>query len=143
MSAREKDLNPDVFIGLQLPLDKSLSGFFKQTKTTLEQTKYNIINLLHTIKGERLGQPTFGSSIHYILFEPMTEDIEAKIEESINESISEWLPYVTIKEIKFDHAHELDNQITVNVIFTLAFEPDKFGEVVVNFETFKDVILGE
>ena len=98
---------------------------------------------MHTIKGEILGQPTFGSSIHYILFEPMTEDIEAKIEESINESISEWLPYVTIKEIKFDHAHELDNQITVNVIFTLAFEPDKFGEVVVNFETFKDVILGE
>ena len=36
MSAREKDLNPDVFIGLQLPLDKSSSGFFKQTKTTLE-----------------------------------------------------------------------------------------------------------
>ena len=35
MGAREKDLNPDVFIGLELPLGYSDSGFFKQTKTTL------------------------------------------------------------------------------------------------------------
>ena len=44
MGAREKDLNPDVFIGLELPLGYSDSGFFKQTKTTLQQAKYNIVN---------------------------------------------------------------------------------------------------
>ena len=67
MGAREKDLNPDVFIGLKLPLGYSDTGYFKQTKTTMEQAKWNIINLLQTIPGERLGQPTFGSKIHKLL----------------------------------------------------------------------------
>ena len=53
MGAREKDLNPDVFIGLELPLGYSDSGFFKQTKTTLQQAKYNIINLIKTNKNGR------------------------------------------------------------------------------------------
>ena len=61
MGAREKDLNPDTFIGLQLPLGYSDSGFFKQTKTTFDQAKYNIINLFKTIPGERLGQPTYAA----------------------------------------------------------------------------------
>ena len=67
MGAREKDLNPDIFIGLQLPLGYSDTGYFKQTKTTLQQAKHNIINLMKTIPGERLGQPTFGSNLHTIL----------------------------------------------------------------------------
>ena len=45
MGAREKDLNPDTFIGLKLPMGYSDTGYFKQTKTTLQQAKYNIINL--------------------------------------------------------------------------------------------------
>ena len=64
MGAREKDLNPDGFIGLELPLGYSDTGHFKQTKTTFEQAKYNIINLMKTIPGERLGQPGFGSDLH-------------------------------------------------------------------------------
>ena len=44
MGAREKDLNPDTFIGLKLPMGYSNSGYFKQTKTTLQQAKYNIVN---------------------------------------------------------------------------------------------------
>jgi hypothetical protein len=61
MGAREKDLNPDVYIGLQLPLGYDDDGFFTQTKTTIKQAQYNIINLLKTIPGERLGQPLYGS----------------------------------------------------------------------------------
>ena len=143
MGTREKDLNPDIYIGIRLPMEMGSDGTFKRTKTALEQTKYNIINLLKTMKGERLGQPTFGSSIHKVLFEPMTENIETRIEEEINTSISEWLPYVTIKEIKFNHSHELDNQITVGIIFSLSFEPDRFGAVQVNFDAFEDILLGE
>ena len=32
MGAREKDLNPDTFIGLKLPMGYSDTGYFKQTK---------------------------------------------------------------------------------------------------------------
>ena len=60
MGALENDLNPDVSIGLSLPLGHSDSGFFEQTQTTLKQTSTNIKNLLLTMKGERPFLPEFG-----------------------------------------------------------------------------------
>ena len=47
MSQIEKDLNPDVFIGISLPLDYGEQGFFNKTKTLLEQTKSNVRNLIN------------------------------------------------------------------------------------------------
>ena len=44
-SARENDLNPDVFIGLKLPFTRDRAGLFGQTETTLEQAGNNIKNL--------------------------------------------------------------------------------------------------
>ena len=46
MAQIEQDLITDVTIGLQLPLKHDNEfGFFKRTKTFLEQTKTNIRNL--------------------------------------------------------------------------------------------------
>ena len=55
MSVIENDLNPSVYIGLKLPLEHGKQGFFGRTQKAIEQTKYNIKNLLLTKKGERLG----------------------------------------------------------------------------------------
>ena len=142
MGAREKDLNPDTFIGLQLPMGYSDTGYFKQTKTTLAQAKYNIINLLRTIPGERLGQPTFGSKLHELLFEPMNEDFSETIVESIRESISTWLPYISIKDIKVNFPEQFSNQVDITVVFGLSFEPNRFGTVSVNFDQFESSIKG-
>jgi len=81
MSNIEKDLNPDVFIGVSLPLDYGSQGFFNKTRTTLQQTRSNIKNLLLTIKGERLGNPTFGSDLMRVIFEQDAGDTNNKIED--------------------------------------------------------------
>ena len=140
MGAREKDLNPDVFIGLKLPLGYSDTGYFKQTKTTLQQSKYNIINLLKTIPGERLGQPGFGSELHSILFEPMNEDFSDILETSIRESLAKWLPYINIKNIEITMPDYNISQVNISIDFGLSFEPDRFGTVSVSFDQFESAI---
>lgn len=140
MGAREKDLNPDVFIGLKLPMGYSDSGYFKQTKTTLQQAKYNIINLIKTIPGERLGQPSFGSNLHNILFEPMNDDFSDLLEDAIRTSISNWLPYINIKEIEIDFPQYNVNQVNMNITFGLSFEPDRFETVSVSFDQFESAV---
>ena len=140
MGAREKDLNPDVFIGLKLPLGYSDTGFFKQTKTTLQQAKYNIINLLKTIPGERLGQPTFGSQLHTILFEPLNEDFSSIIEDAIRDSLSVWLPYINIKNIEITMPDYNINRVNISIDFGLSFEPDRFESVSVSFDQFESAI---
>ena len=140
MGAREKDLNPDTFIGLKLPLGYSDSGYFKQTKTTLQQSKYNIINLLKTIPGERLGQPGFGSELHSIIFEPMNEDFSDILKDSIRTSIETWLPYINIKNIEITMPDYNISQVNISIDFGLSFEPDRFGTVSVSFDQFESAI---
>ena len=140
MGAREKDLNPDTYIGLKLPMGYSESGYFKQTKTTLQQAKYNIINLLKTIPGERLGQPGFGSDFHSILFEPMNEDFSDILKDSIRTSLETWLPYINIKNIEITMPDYNINQVNITIDFGLSFEPDRFGTVSVNFDQFESAI---
>ena len=140
MGAREKDLNPDAHIGLKLPMGYSETGYFKQTKTTLQQAKYNIINLLKTIPGERLGQPTFGSNLHTILFEPMNEDFSDILESSIRDSLTKWLPYINIKNIEIQMPDYNVNRVNINIDFGLSFEPDRFGTVSVSFDQFESAI---
>ena len=140
MGAREKDLNPDVFIGLKLPMGYSDTGYFKQTKTTLQQAKYNIINLLKTIPGERLGQPTFGSKLHQLFFEPMNDDFTDEVEETIKSSIETWLPYINIKNIKVTIPDYNMNRVNIAVDFGLSFEPDRFESITVSFDQFESAI---
>ena len=140
MGAREKDLNPDTYIGLKLPMGYSESGYFKQTKTTLQQAKYNIINLLKTIPGERLGQPGFGSDLHSILFEPMNEDFSDVLEDSIRTSLETWLPYINIKNIEITMPDYNINRVNITIDFGLSFEPDRFGTVSVSFDQFESAI---
>ena len=45
MSSIQNDLDPNVLIGLQLPLGVHQDGVFKETQTLLEHTKSNIRNL--------------------------------------------------------------------------------------------------
>jgi len=140
MGAREKDLNPDVFIGLELPMGYSDTGFFKQTKTTLQQARHNIINLLKTIPGERLGQPTFGSNLHTKLFEPMTEDFNDELEDSIRTSLNKWLPYINIKKVEIKQPEYNVNRVNIAIDFGLAFEPNRFESVSINFDQFESAV---
>ena len=95
MSSIQNDLDPDVYIGLELPMRYGSAGFFKRTKTALEQTKSNIRNLISTQKGERLGNPNFGCDLRQVLFE-QEGDVESQIEETIRAAIDEFLPFVKV-----------------------------------------------
>ena len=119
MSTISKDLDPDTFIGLSLPLDHGDQGFFDKTRTTLQQTRSNIKNLLLTIKGERLGNPTFGSDLMRIIFEQDDGSLGDRIEETIRAAVCEWLPYVNIKSIETTTDERNPNLLNVRLDFTI------------------------
>ena len=131
-SARENDLNPDIRIGLKLPFNRGKSGLFPQTETTLEQAGSNIKNLLLTAKGERIMQPNFGSRLRELLFEQYTEDLSSRIQEEIQEAISTWLPYINIASVNIIQSDEDPNTTSVDIDFSLNYEPDKFESITLN-----------
>ena len=131
MSTIEKDLDPDTYIGLSLPIKFGRDGDFNRTKKTIKQTASNIKNLLLTRKGERLGNPTFGSDLMSVLFEPMDGDLETKVEESIRAALSEYLPFVNILDIKFS---KKENTFSTKIIFTMDIDNTTIEEVNLNLD---------
>jgi phage baseplate assembly protein W len=94
--------NDRVAIGITLPLQKGSNGYFAQSFQTKDQVKANIKNLILTNKGERLMQPDFGTDLYDVLFNPSTDELEQRIQDSIEDAIAQWMPYINIVEIFVD-----------------------------------------
>ena len=134
MSVLEKDLDPDVKIGISLPMDHTDgSGFFPGTSTPLTQTSSNIRNLLLTNKGERVGQPEFGCGLLNVLFEPMSDDLLEDVRTEIEDSIAFWLPHVTINNIGVDRDEAEPQQLNIIIEFALTIQPTVHEVITLNF----------
>jgi len=60
----------------------------KYSLTDFELARQDLLNYFQTRKGERLMQPTFGTIIWNMLFEPLTDDTQATITEDITRIVS-------------------------------------------------------
>ena len=135
-SVLEKDLNPDVKIGLSLPMDHTDgSGFFPGTSTTLTQTTSNIRNLLLTAKGERVGQPDFGCGLLQVLFEPMSETLLEDVRSVIYEAMAKWLPHVLVKKLEVNPNDIEPNQLDIDLQFALKMSPTVHDSITLSFLT--------
>tara|TARA_Y100000593_G_scaffold80086_1_gene149343 strand:+ start:470 stop:937 length:468 start_codon:yes stop_codon:yes gene_type:complete len=128
------DEDNNVFIGLQLPIQKSngVEGYFLSSQTTIEAVKNNIKNLLLTNKGERLMQPNIGLNLREYLFEPLTDDSIMEMQNEINETIGAWLPFVTIERLNITPGEENSigsHQLLIDIVFTITRDPNTLSSL--------------
>jgi len=123
-------------LGIGINQSSNNNGIFSTNYTTLTQAKNNLINLILTKKGERLMQPDFGCDVWKILFEPIDDNIEVSIENSIIKAVSIWLPYLNINEIIFDYdENDIDtNRIALDIKFSLTSNPALSESIQINVE---------
>ena len=104
-----------VAIGVTLPFQRGNNGYFAQSYQTIDQIKSNIKNLLLTKRRERLMHPNFGTALYEALFEQNTDDLEIKVQNSIEESIARWMPFISIEEIILDQSNSDRDRYNFNV----------------------------
>lgn len=83
----------------------------------VELVKQDLLNALHTRKGERVMQPTFGTRIYEMLMEPFDDQTKQTIIEDVMDVI-EGEPRVTLLRID---AQELEHVMRVEI--ELRFTP--------------------
>jgi phage baseplate assembly protein W len=105
----------DYAYGILLPVQKGDTGYFRQGFESYEQAKSNLKNLLLTRRGERIMQPEFGSGLHELLFEQATDDLEERLQETIENTVGYWLPYINIDEVDIEMSDELKDQNRANM----------------------------
>ena len=96
------DLEPDVAVGIMLPMTDTDGKLFKLSYTTQEQAISNLKNLLLTIRGERPMQPLFGTNIQKSLFQPITNSLLESIENNVMKAIEFWLPYIIVDDFRIE-----------------------------------------
>jgi phage baseplate assembly protein W len=97
------------YVGVTLPITNSNLGMFARSTTVFEQVKSNYKNLILTKKGERLMQPEFGTDLHRILFENITEDTLDNARGTVVSATERWMPFLEV--INF----EVNNPVNGNV----------------------------
>ena len=91
-------------ITLKLPVALDELDGLKLVKNFPELIEQNLKNLLLTMPGERIMDPTFGVGIPNFLFEPNDPTTYAAMRAKINEQVSKYMPFVRIDSVAFSSA---------------------------------------
>jgi len=87
-----------------------------QVKSDNELLKEDIYNILTTRKGERIGNPDFGTDLHKMIFQPNVEQYQDAIKLEIVKNIESQLPLVKI--INLELLSDMENsKVTVVILF--------------------------
>ena len=128
-----EDQDKRVSVGIEFPFARvgGGDGYFQTTKTTIESIKNNIKLLLQTHQGERVFQPDLGMNLKRLLFEPQDEETIIQIENNIVDVFAIWLPFVELNDIQIEEAN---NQINLDIVFSLKRAPNSLESVQVTFK---------
>ena len=127
--ARQNDLNPNTYIGLALPLKSDNNNVFQLTKSSYDQVRHNLKNLLLTHIGERVYQPEFGSRLRELCFEQLDDTLPQRIEDEVRRAVNFWLPYVNIVEVETLTQEDNKSKIFVRVKFSTALNSDTLQQI--------------
>jgi len=128
-SARENDLNPNVYIGLSLPIKPDDNNIFSLTKNSYDQVRHNLRNLLLTNVGERVYQPEFGSRLRELCFEQLDDTLPQRVEDEVRRAVNFWLPYVNIVEVETLTEQDNKSKIFVRVKFSTTLNSETLQQI--------------
>jgi len=124
-------------LGIGINRKSNSNSIFAVNYTTLSQAEDNLTNLIMTRKGERVEVPEFGCGIWELLFDQIDDNsLSLKIENSILEAVSIYLPYIKIQEIIFDYDdNDIDNnRISLDIKFALASNSSLSSEIKIDIK---------
>jgi len=121
------DNEPDIALGLKLPITAD-GTYFDQEYLSIKQVRHNIMNLILTLKNERIMQPTLGTNIYSMMFEQDDGTLGHRVEDSIRETLSIWLPFVHLENLEVltsggDGLQTTKNVFHIALTFSLQQDP--------------------
>ena len=100
----------------------STQNIFTSTYKTLDQTISDFKFLLLTMPGEIVGNPSFGTNLLRILFEPNNSFIKQDIDEEIRSAVSTYFGVGLIEITSIDvTTPEDDPQLTYDIVVKIQF----------------------
>ncbi|HAI39269.1 MAG TPA: hypothetical protein DCM40_14710, partial [Maribacter sp.] len=109
----------------KLPLVLDEQDGVKLVKNFPDLVDQNLRNLLLTLPGERIMDPSFGVGVARYLFEQNDPITYAELQAKIEQQVQKYLPFVRIDNIQFTDPSISDNPNYVGLIMTYTIIPIK------------------
>lgn len=127
MAIISKTISQPTPVGLSLPIKSGNNGYFQQTYDTITQTKYNIINLLNTKRGEIRMKPLFGTRLYEQVFDPNTGNMSEICKSILLDDIKMWIPDISIENLEVTTLVSDNNPDTYKVKLSLNFRNNRLN----------------
>ena len=111
------DLNPNVAVGVNLPL--SGPAVFIPNYTTSDALKTDLINFFLTNPGERPMNPTFGGGLRNFIFSQIEEENINGLKENIEFKLQKYFPQVGISSLNILQDNDFNSLIVELKYFIL------------------------
>jgi len=109
------------FKGVSFPVIGGAGGFFAGTNGA-QTTMSGLKQLLLTSPGERVMNPTFGTSLRRSVFEPFTSDLMASLKSEISFAIGKYHPEVEILNLQMSWDSHPRNRGRHKIFVQLKFQ---------------------
>ena len=113
------ELKPSTGIGVSVPFDGPTG--INTTFTTKDTIKSNLINFILTGKRERVFNPSFGSGVRELWFQPITDDIIDQVDNLIRGGVENYFPTVDIQDLEVTlqpNSHSFNIYLSYTIINT-------------------------
>jgi len=127
-------------VGLGVAFSTGTHGLFSSIYTTPQQVKENLKALLLTRVGERHMQPTYGTNLLNIIFEPNISDLKEDITDLLTAPINYWIPSISIESIDII-TNEDDPNMIHNLKITIKYSVQNFSPDTITFVSATDGTL--
>jgi len=126
-----------LFLGVPYPIVKNARGFL-YSQDGIDQIKSDMLVLLLTNPGERVMNPTFGTPLRKLIFEPNDVALRLQAKNMIINSIKKWEPRIAVTNIevsskidknslnKAEQKQDLEHILFIRIIFV---DPQNIKEV--------------
>jgi phage baseplate assembly protein W len=114
-------MSKTVYLGSTLPLGRNRVGYFATTTDPLENEKSKFINLMLTMKGERVSNPTFGCDLWKLLFEQKTDNMQDLAKQYVTDAVERFMPYLKLRQISITNVDTFLTDNTINLYVQYAF----------------------
>ena len=86
-------------VGIKTPVALSDTGksFLEMNNNFPDQIHDNLLNLILTNHGERLGFPDFGANLAELTFEMQDEDAQSEAMSRVSSAVRKYMPYVSLE----------------------------------------------
>lgn len=131
------------FLGFPYPIQKTLRGYFYNQKEDVDQIKSDLLILLLTNPGERVMNPSYGTPLKKLMFEPNDPRLANEARNVIINSIKRWEPRISLNQVEvlprieekslntLDDKSQIDHILSIRITF---FDPK-------NIQSIQELIL--